>query len=536
MPEVSTGVPRLALVGCGPWGRNLARHLHDLGVLAAVCDQAPDPRAWVRQTYPGVTVMSQATEVIGNPALSAVAIATPAASHAALARSALEAGQDVFVEKPLALTVAEGEELVRLAERQARVLMVGHLLEYHPAVTRLRELVRDGTLGRLRYVYSSRLNHGRIRTEESALWSFAPHDVHVILRLLGEQPEAVACHGGHYVQRGVADVTMTVLSFASGVRAHVFVSWLHPFKEQKLVVVGERQMAVFDDTRREEKLQLFPHRIDWVDQVPVAIKVRGETVAVPGIEPLGEECRHLVACLASRGRPASDGASGVAVLRVLEACQASLDAGGAVVRLAPSAGPAGDATPYFAHPTAAIDPGARIGAASRVWHFSHVMAGARVGRNTTLGQNVFVASGAVVGDNVKIQNNVSVYDGVVLEDDVFCGPGAVFTNVEHPRSHVPRKGEFRATVVRRGATIGANATVVCGHTVGAYAFVGAGAVVTRDVPDHALVLGVPARVVGWVCRCGVPLVFEDGRAKCAECRAAYQRAGEHVTPRDADGP
>ncbi len=188
----------------------------------------------------------------------------------------------------------------------------------------------------------------------------------------------------------------------------------------------------------------------------------------------------------------------------------------------------GAAPAFFAHPTAVIDEGAAVGAGTRIWHFCHVMAGARIGRECSLGQNVFVAPNAVIGDRVKIQNNVSVYEAVVVEDDVFCGPSMVFTNVANPRSHVSRKHEFRPTLVRRGATIGANATVVCGHRIGEFAFVGAGAVVTRDVPDHALVIGVPARVAGSMCRCGLRLAFRSGRARCAACGAAYVKKGGKV--------
>jgi UDP-2-acetamido-3-amino-2,3-dideoxy-glucuronate N-acetyltransferase len=187
-------------------------------------------------------------------------------------------------------------------------------------------------------------------------------------------------------------------------------------------------------------------------------------------------------------------------------------------------------TAFAAHPSAMIDPGATVGAGTRIWHWSHVMTGARIGRGCSLGQNVFVGTGVVIGDRVKIQNNVSVYEGVALEDDVFCGPSMVFTNVINPRSHISRKDEFRPTMVRRGATIGANATVICGHTIGSFAFVGAGAVVTRDVPDHALVVGVPARVVGWMCRCGLRLTFRAMRAACGGCGERYARRGRHVVP------
>jgi UDP-2-acetamido-3-amino-2,3-dideoxy-glucuronate N-acetyltransferase len=190
-----------------------------------------------------------------------------------------------------------------------------------------------------------------------------------------------------------------------------------------------------------------------------------------------------------------------------------------------------ETTAYQAHPTATIDPGCTIGDGTFIWHYTHVMPGAAIGRGCSLGQNVFVARGVTIGDNAKIQNNVSLYEGVTLEDDVFCGPSMVFTNVVNPRSHVSRKHDYRPTLVRRGATIGANATVVCGHTIGRYAFVGAGAVVVADVPDYALVLGVPAKRAGWVCECGVRLGLPErgaSRAVCAACGTAYVLDGDVV--------
>ncbi|MCC7487971.1 MAG: N-acetyltransferase [Burkholderiales bacterium] len=185
---------------------------------------------------------------------------------------------------------------------------------------------------------------------------------------------------------------------------------------------------------------------------------------------------------------------------------------------------------YWSHETAIVDPGATIGPGTRIWHFVHVCAGARIGARCVLGQNVFVGNKVVIGDNVRIQNNVSVYDAVTLEDEVFCGPSMVFTNVVNPRSHVSRKDEYRPTLVRRGASIGANATVVCGNTVGEYAFIGAGAVVTKDVPAHALVLGNPARRTGWMCACGVRLPAGPGRAACGSCGARYDIDGQSCRP------
>ncbi len=520
--------PRVALLGFGHWGRNLGRVLAAENALCAIADPSPDRLHEAARAHPTVAATLDWQGVLADATIDACVIAAPAGRHFELARSAMAAGKDVLVEKPLALTAAEGEQLVEIAGRHDRILMVGHVLEYHPGIEQLRELVRAGELGRVRYAYSNRLNHGRIRTEESALWSFAPHDVHVLLSLLGEEPVEVSCQGGGYLDHKVADVTMSTMRFASGVRGHIFVSWLHPFHEQKLVVVGERSMAVFDDLQPHGgKLRLFPHRVDWIERVPVAVKAESHTIEIAEAEPLAVECRHFLDCVATRRTPRTGGANGVAVLRVLEACQRSMDRGGIPIELRP-------APRFFAHPTATLDAGCEIGEGTHVWHYSHVMPGARIGRRCTLGQNVFVARDVVIGDDVKIQNGVSVFEGVELEDEVFCGPAVVFTNVTTPRSGVPRKNEYRPTRVRHGATIGANATIVCGHTIGRYAFVGAGAVVTHDVMDHALVVGVPATVVGWACQCGARLQERGGTLDCRECGRRYVRDGAGIAPAAAE--
>ncbi len=239
---------RIAVLGCGAWGVNHVRVWSGLGRLAMVCD--PDSRRLdaLAVSHPDVRRTSDPYDVFADRDVTAVVVAAPAAMHAELALAALDAGKDVLVEKPLAVSVSEAEKAVELAEATGRVLMVGHVLEYHPAVTKLRELIETGALGKLLYLYSNRLNFGRVRTEENALWSFAPHDVALLLRLMGEMPDEVAVRGGAYLSDGIADASLMSLQFPKSVPAHVFVSWLHPFKEQRFVAVGDRQMAVFDDT------------------------------------------------------------------------------------------------------------------------------------------------------------------------------------------------------------------------------------------------------------------------------------------------
>jgi len=324
-------------------------------------------------------------------------------------------------------------------------------------------------------------------------------------------------------------VTVSLFSFPSGVKAHVFVSWLHPFKEQKLVVVGDRKMAVFDDVEKTDKLRLYPHSIDWRGQVPVANRAESQSVAVEATEPLRAECLHFLECVRTRTAPRTDGREALRVLSVLETCQRRLEGGaGQGGPLVPVA-----AAPYFVHESSYIDEGAEIGDGTTIWHFSHVMKNARIGKNCRIGQNVVIGSGVAIGDGVKIQNNVSVYEGVTLEDHVFCGPSMVFTNVFNPRSEIRRMDELRPTLVRRGATLGANCTIVCGVTIGRYAFVGAGAVVLRDVPDFGLALGNPARIMGWMCACGHRIEFEgeEGAGACRACQRAYGKAGQTVSER-----
>ncbi|MGH9716744.1 MAG: Gfo/Idh/MocA family oxidoreductase [Candidatus Acidiferrales bacterium] len=511
----------IAVVGCGYWGKNLVRNFHKLGNLKVLCDVSDASLSALASKY-GVEPCKSYEDVLARRDIDAVVIATPAAQHHSMVKAALIAGKDVFVEKPLALQLSEGEELVEIARQRQRVLMVGHLLYYHPAIRQLKQLIRKGTLGRVEYVYSSRLNFGKLRTEENILWSFAPHDISAILYLLDEDPVTVAAHGGAYLNPQIADLTLTSFKFASGVTSHIFVSWLHPFKEQKLVIVGDQKMAVFDDTEPERKLLLYPHRVDWIDRLPVAHRSEGEVVALPAEEPLLNECQHFVECVETRTTPRTDGLNGVRVLRVLNASEQSLKQNGQVQRL--------DAMRrrYFVHATALVDDPCEIGDGTHIWHFTHVMPGCQIGKNCNLGQNVHVASGVRIGNNVKIQNNVSVYTGVELENDVFCGPSMVFTNVINPRSHVNRKNEYQRTLVRRGASLGANSTIVCGTTIGEYAFVGAGAVVTKDVPDYALVVGAPARRIGWMCRCGVRLNVADGHVQCASCGQSYIFGGEQL--------
>lgn len=521
----------LALIGAGYWGKNLARNFNQLGVLHTICDRSPEILAGYREEYAGVRKTSDLQSIFDDSAITGVAIAAPAQQHFQLARDAIMAGKDVFVEKPLCLSASDAALLVTLAGERKVVLMVGHLLQYHPCIRAIKAMISRGELGKVQYITSNRLNLGKIRREENALWSFAPHDISVILSLAESQtPEHVRCVGGAYISEGVADTTLTTLKFAGGIRAHIYVSWLNPFKEQKITIVGSSGMIVFDDTKPwAEKLVVHRDYIVWAGGgTPQPSKAKGELIAIPESEPLRNECLHFLECCGNRSTPETDGNEGLRVLRVLNAAQESLDADGEKVLLSKNGAdtvPLSSTEPqaFSAHATATLDDGCKIGSGTKIWHYSHIMKGAIIGENCSIGQNVNIDSGAVLGRNVKIQNNVSIYSGVTVEDDVFLGPSCVLTNVKNPRSQINRKKVYESTVIKRGATIGANATIVCGLVIGKYAFIGAGSVVTKSVENYALVFGNPAKQQGWMSRHGHILKDADraGVLVCPESGLRY---------------
>jgi UDP-2-acetamido-3-amino-2,3-dideoxy-glucuronate N-acetyltransferase len=547
--KIMKSQPFIGLVGLGYWGKNLFRNLCEIGALHTACDCSPEIVSHYGKNVSGSSEMfpshprlsnsdpmhftTSFEEVLKNPEIKAVAIATPAATHYELVRRSLMEGKDVFVEKPLALTVKEGRVLVEIAKREKRILMLGHILHYHPAVIRLKELISLGEIGKIQYIYSNRLNIGKLRTEENILWSFAPHDVSVILMLLEEEPVSVSAYGGDYLNKRIYDTTMTTLEFANGVKGHIFVSWLHPYKEQKLVVVGSKAMIVFDDVSKE-KLFLYPHTIEWKDgKIPYAKRADSLILPVENGEPLKEELKHFIECVVQRKQPRTDGEEGLRVLTVLEAAEHSLkngtlETGNTTTVPYPVSLPASSKFPsVHVHESAYVDENVIMGEGVRIWHFSHVLKNSVIGKRCVIGQNVVIGPDVRIGDGCKIQNNVSVYKGVILENDVFCGPSCVFTNVYNPRAFIERKREFRNTLVKKGATIGANATIVCGVTVGQYSVIGAGAVVKTNVPDYAVVAGVPAKRIGWACKCGTTLRFKDSRAVCTYCGNEYERGSDN---------
>ncbi|MSV28487.1 MAG: Gfo/Idh/MocA family oxidoreductase [Bryobacterales bacterium] len=325
-------LPNICVAGCGHWGKNLIRNFHKLGCLHGVSDSDAVRLQTFRAQY-SVKAYGNFEQALLDPDVDAVALATPAEQHAPMTIAALNAGKDVFVEKPLALKVQDGMEMVAMARRQNRVLMVGHLLLYHPAILKIKELLDSGDLGRLEYIYSNRLSMGKIRREENALWSFAPHDISVIVMLTGELPVQVSAFGGAYVQPNIADVTVSNLLFNHGTRAHIFVSWLHPYKEQRLVVIGTKKMVVFDDSRATDKLVFYDKQIDFENGNFQVTQPKACPVPLPDIEPLFAECQHFTECVRDRRTPRTTGEDGVMVLQVLQACQRSLQMNGEPVQV-----------------------------------------------------------------------------------------------------------------------------------------------------------------------------------------------------------
>ena len=326
-------------IGLGAWGRNLLRTFYNLPEARLVlgCDVNTAQLSRISGAFPGVNWTRDYSELISDPALDAVVIATPPADHFQLASRALEAGKDVFVEKPLVLNVDDGRRLIEIARKNERILMVGHIMEYHPASLKLKEYISSGKLGRVYYLYSSRVNLGKVRDIENSLWSFAPHDISMIMFLLDQIPVSVTSTGAAYLQKNIEDVTFLTLHFDDKTMSNIHVSCLDPHKERKLTVVGSKMMAVFDDTESTEKIRLYDKGVDTkldYNTYGEYLSLRAGDILIPKIEsaePLMAECSHFIECVKSRKQPISDGKDGLRVLTVLTAAQKSMEQGGAPV-------------------------------------------------------------------------------------------------------------------------------------------------------------------------------------------------------------
>lgn len=324
---------KVGLIGFGYWGPNIARSISELPEveLSYIIDTKKENREKAKSRFPTAIVGENEEILLNDPTIQGVFVATPANTHYYLAKKLLEAGKDIFVEKPLALSLEEGEELVKIAKERGRILMVGHLMLYHPAVMMVKKMIKEGEIGALRYFFSQRLSLGRVRTDENVLWSLAPHDISILLFLCEEMPSFVCAHGGSFLQGNVEDIVLVHLDFPSGVVADIQVSWLAPHKIRKILLVGENKMFLIDDVEAFEKLKVYEHSID-INSVPFLTTFTpryGNIWApyLPPVEPLKAECEEFLRCVTNREIPKTDGEEGLRVLRVLAAAQKSLETG-----------------------------------------------------------------------------------------------------------------------------------------------------------------------------------------------------------------
>ena len=516
---------KVCVVGAGRWGKNHIKTLHSLDCLAGIVEANADVRAEFKEKYPDVMTFANIRDAIRED-FDGFTVATPAETHFEIAEFIISHKKHVLVEKPITTRLAEARHLKKLAEDNGVNLMTGHLLLFHPAIRKIKELIESGKIGKFQYIYSNRLNLGTVRTEENILWSFAPHDISIFQYLIGSLPVEIVSRGGAFLQPHIHDSSMTVLTYPDNIVGHIFVNWLHPFKEHRMVVVGSKGMLSYEDSSEDKSLLFYEKGIDWIQGEP--IKRDGPTEIIPfdPAMPLTEELRYFVAHTNGDPVETANAQNAVEVLEILERATESLLTGkGQMSDIRSQISEVrkqkteGGGQRFFAHHSAEIDEGSAIGSGTKIWHFSHILSGSNIGKNCNIGQNVVVGPDVSIDNNCKIQNNVSIYKGVTIEAGVFCGPSMVFTNVYNPRAEIRKMDQVRPTLVKKGATLGANCTIVCGTTIGRYSFVGAGAVVTKDVPEHALVIGNPAKQIGWVCACGERLA---DNLECSSCNKSYR--------------
>ncbi len=323
MSEVTEADIKVAVIGCGYWGKNLIRKFDELNVLAAISD--PDIEVVDRLTKTHGVYALSVEEILADDTINVVAIAAPAEKHHELTIRSFEAGKHVFVEKPIALTIEDAHEMCGAADKAGKILMVGHLLQYHPAFLKLKQIVRGGELGKLRYIYSRRLNIGKLRTHENVLWSFAPHDISMILALVGSEPDKTTGFAGNFLQDSISDFANIQMEFPGGIKAHIETSWLNPFKEQRLVVVGENAMLEFNDQADwSEKLKIYRHKAEIINGHPVVEPAEAAVINVEPFEPLLNECKYFLHFIKNNETPFTDGREAISVLRVLRAGDVSI--------------------------------------------------------------------------------------------------------------------------------------------------------------------------------------------------------------------
>jgi len=506
---------KICVIGAGYWGRNHIRTLNELGSLGGIVESDTTTLKEIQVKYDNVSVYNNLSDSL-NDDYDGYIVATPAETHYLIARNLIESKKHLLVEKPLTLDLSDAEHLVLLARANKVNLMVGHLMLFHPAIRKIKEFLKSGKIGRLQYIYSNRLNLGKVRTKEDIIWSFAPHDISIFGYLTEELPIEIISSGGTYLQPNTPDTTIMLLKYPEGVCGHIFVSWLHPYKEQKMILIGSNGMLSLSISDDLSKLKYYDKGIDFIRGEPIKRDGAVESIRFNDSKPLTNEIKYFIDHLDGSPIETANGESAIEVLKVLKRAADSLSRNKSISGICRKN--------ISIHSTSVIDNLSNIGKGTKIWHFSHIQKNVTIGENCSIGQNVYIGERVVIGDNVKIQNNVSVYEGVELENNVFCGPSMVFTNVLFPRSKYPKinRENYLQTLVKEGATLGANSTIICGTEIGKHSFVAAGAVVTKDVPDYAMMVGVPAKQSGWICECGQKIDEENNRFSCYKCGRQFE--------------
>jgi UDP-2-acetamido-3-amino-2,3-dideoxy-glucuronate N-acetyltransferase len=500
---------KLGLIGGGYWGKNLIREFNNCNVLHTICDINKEALDKYNIEYPQVITTSSWDDVLNNSMIDSVCIALPAEMHYSFAKKSLLANKDVYVEKPITLNVDEASELIQIAKDKNKILMVGHLLHYHPCIEKIKDIIKAGTIGKIKNIISNRFSLGIFRKQENVLWSFAPHDISIILNLCGDDlPTSVICCGMDHITKGVHDVTTSILKYKDKY-VNINVNWLNPYKEQILSIIGEKGMILFDDVAATNKLVLYPEYIKFssdLNSMPQPIKNNEINIVVDmSCSPLLRECKHFIKCCETRTQPITNGEEGLRVLKVLNYLQESLLNNKEIVISNTIEFP--QYNNVFIHDTAIVDRGAIIGEGTKIWHYSHICKGAVIGKNCNIGQNVFIAGDAIIGDNCKVQNNVSIYGGVEAEDYVFFGPSCVLTNDINPRGMHSKGGQYIKTIIKKGVTLGANCTIVCGNTLGEHCLIGSGAVICKNVEPYSIMVGNPGKKIGTIDEMGNRTIY-----------------------------
>jgi UDP-2-acetamido-3-amino-2,3-dideoxy-glucuronate N-acetyltransferase len=520
---------KIAVIGAGKWGKNHVKTLYNMGQLAAIIEANETIRNSFKENYPEIPTFSTIDEK-GALDFLGYTIAAPAVYHFELAKTLLEHNKHILVEKPITLCSKEAALLNKIAKERKLVITTGHLLLFHPAFREMKACIKEGKLGNIQYIYSNRLNLGTIRTKENSLWSFAPHDISLFQYLTESYPTHIHSEGGAFIQPHIHDTTLTTIKYPNNITSHIFVSWLHPFKEHRFVLIGSKGMLTFEDSSKDKQLLFYQKGVDWVNGEPIKREGPTETITYEEAQPLTLEMQHFIDCI--EGKVVNNlinGEKGQEVLEILEKADASLHSKEPETKLS---NPVDNKYPNVKiHESAYVDNNTTIGKNSKIWHFSHIQNNVNIGESCIIGQNVNIANNVTIGNFCKIQNNVSVYEGVEIEDYVFCGPSMVFTNIINPRCKYPQaeSQHYKKTRIKTGASIGANATIVCGITIGAHALIGAGSVVTKDVPNYAIITGNPGRISGWMSEGGIKLNFnEKNEAYCKKSKKSYTKKGDIV--------